>query len=240
MKKIAIILFTILAAFAVALSISFGNFGSALFTVGLVFIAINMFYNKTSFAVICGEMTADIEEDCDALLIGGTDDRLILINFGDIDGITRNVSNSQLIELITLASGKEAHFVQGKNLSNEPVYNLVNNRYFKGVSHEVRFKAFSNTPESKQQIENIKDGLFVAIIENKYRGVDGNAAFEVYGLDIGLELVEATRNPNDSDTGGAHDLLLQTPEETPEGHLPATFFDTNYNTTKAIIDALLV
>lgn len=188
---------------------------------------------------ICGEITQDLAEDCDNKLSAGVNDRLILINFNDIDSVVRNGANPQIIENIILASGKEAYAWQGKNLSNEPLYTLINNRFVKNYDHEVRQKVFLNTPDAKRELERLAEGLTVAIVENKHKGPSGNSAFEIYGLDVGLEIQEMTRNPNDPETAGAHDALLRTPEESKEPHMPATFFKTDFATTKGLVEALL-
>ena len=77
-------------------------------------------------------------------------------------------------------------------------------------------------------------GLFTAIIKNK------TGKYEIYGLDVGMEMLEGVRNPLDIETGGSWDLLLKTPEDINKEPLPVrTFFDTDEATTEAAIAALL-
>jgi hypothetical protein len=80
--------------------------------------------------------------------------------------------------------------------------------------------------------------MFIVVIENNFRGETGNAAFEIYGLDVGLELVEMETNKSDAETQGAYVLTLRTPELYKEPHLPATFYVTSYAATKALFNAL--
>jgi hypothetical protein len=188
----------------------------------------------------CGKLSSNILLNCDYPLIGGSKDILKLINFDDLDGVTRNASNPQIIEAITLLSSPatQAYQIEGKNSSNDLRAALVKARYSEGYDHEVIFRIFTNGPEVKEQIEAMGKGKFIAVIENNFRGATGNAAFEIYGLDVGLELVEAETNKSDAETQGAYVLTLRTPELYKEPHLPATFFVTSYAATKTAFNLL--
>ncbi len=188
----------------------------------------------------CGKLSSHITLNCDNPLVGGSKDLLKLINFEDIDSITRNASNPQIIEGITLVSSPQAiaYQIEGKNNSNDLRAALVKARYSEGYDHEVIFRIFTNGAAVKKQIEAMAKGTFVAVIENNYRGSTGDAAYEIFGLDLGLELVEMETNKSDAETQGAYVLTLRSPELYKEPHLPATFFLTNYSTTKALYNAL--
>ena len=194
---------------------------------------------------LCGEISANILIDCDNPLVGGANDRLILINKAAWDAatITRNGTNNQLIENIVLASGDIAYQFEGKNNSVEPRAALVKQRYAEVYDHEVIFKIFGNNAAIKEQVEKLAKGRAIAIIENNYKGDAGAGAFEVYGEETGLELVEMERVTADTDTQGAYNLTLRTSEYAKEAHLPATLFGgsspASYAETKAIVDALL-
>jgi len=189
----------------------------------------------------CGRISANVLIDCDDPMIGGTKDLLYLINIDDwLDAtITRNGSNSQIIEGVTLPSSTVAYKFEGKNNSLEPKSMLAKGRYYELYDHEIVFKAFNNSPTVKQQIEALAKGKYVAIVENNHQGDEGNAAFEVYGDESGLELAESERIVTDTDSQGAYTLTLRTSEYAREGHLPATFFLTDYATTKALVVGLL-
>ena len=83
------------------------------------------------------------------------------------------------------------------------------------------------------------DGLVIAILQNKFRGENGDTEFEIYGLDTGLEVQELTRIQQDADTQGAYNIVLRSSEQSKEAHLPATLFLTDRAITKAIVDGLL-
>lgn len=191
---------------------------------------------------ICGLISASILLDCDYPPVGGADDRLIVINHDDWDNatITLDVGNPQLITNIVLPTGKDAYQFAGKNHSVEPTQTLVKQRYAEVYDHEVMFKVFKGDATTKQQLDKLAKGNFVCIIQNNLKGAAGNSSFEVYGIDVGLETQELERVIGDTETQGAYNVILRTPEEVKEGHLPATLYDTSFAATKAIVDALLI
>lgn len=188
----------------------------------------------------CGKLDGDILLNCDYPLIGGNKDILKLINQEDLDSVTRNSTNTQIIEAINLVSSPQAvaYEIEGKNNSNDIRAALVKARYSEGYDHEIIFRVFTNGPDVKKKLEAMAKGTFIAVIENNFRGSTGNAAYEIYGLDVGLELLELETNKSDAETQGAYVITLRTPELFKEPHLPATFFLTSYSATKTLFDAL--
>jgi hypothetical protein len=188
----------------------------------------------------CGKLSASIYQDCNNPITGGTKDRLVLMNFADVQSYTEDGSNPTLITAITLASGTLAYEVEGKNNSNLPMFELQRGKYSEGYNHQVSFIAFKTDAATKKQFEQMAQGRMVAIVERNYKGSGGNSAFEVYGLDSGLIMSEGKSDLADADTMGALSIVLKSQEESLEKHLPRALFLTNYATTKAIVDALLV
>lgn len=188
----------------------------------------------------CAGLTEDVDIDCDYPLIGGVNDRLILINFDDIAGTVRNGTNPQIIEEILLNSGTRAYFYKGKNNSHEPRQALVKLRYAEVYEHEVSFKVFDTSPTVKKELQAMAKTKVVAIVQNNYVNADGSSTFEVFGLGSGLEQVELERLNADTETQSAWSVILRTSEFAREANLPNTFFKTSYAASKALIDALLV
>lgn len=189
----------------------------------------------------CNKLAAGITYNCDFPLVGGGSSRLVLINFDDIESYTVNTDNPQIIEGINLTTSPQArgYAFEGFKSSVAPQIDLAPNPFRSLWNHQIVFYVFDNTPEAKEVIEGIKDGKFVAIHENNYRGETGNAAFELYGKGVGLELTVATAAKNDADSQGAYVLTLSTPEAQKESKLPATVYLTSYAVTKALINSLL-
>jgi hypothetical protein len=189
---------------------------------------------------ICGTITSNLSVNCTNPLQAGAEDTLYLINREDwLDAaITYNVTNTEIIENIVLASGIVAYTYQGKNNSVVPKYELVKQPYAEFYNHEINFKVFDVSPSAKEQLELLAKGQMVAIVQNKYKGTDGNAAFEVYGAQGGLVCTQNVREVSSTDTGGAFDLILKSDETAMEPHMPKTIFITDYSTTKALVEGL--
>jgi hypothetical protein len=144
-----------------------------------------------------------------------------------------------ILEEITLATGKQAYYVEGRNNSNAPSFALVKQTYANVFDHIFLFKIFDLSPETKADLQAGKDGKYVVIYENNFKGTGGNSAFEVLGAGLGLELTALTRDPNNADTQGAYDITFGSNANNKEGALPLTFFKTSYAVSKAAIELLL-
>src|SRR5690606_16402603 len=170
-------------------------------------------------------------------LQSGTRDRAIVINFEDVIGRTYAIDGTTLEDLL-LASGTVGYVIDGQKNSIVPAVNMVAGTFTNKFDHEVSMKGFDISPATKVNINSMKDSRVIVITENYYQGAGGNAAFEVYGLTVGLVVTELSREPNSEETDGAFHFKFMT-DTNKEPKVAATFFDTDYVTTKAIVDALL-
>ena len=190
---------------------------------------------------ICGKITKSIDINCPNPLQAGAEDELILINRDDWLGaaIVYNVTNPQIIESVAFTVGLAGFSYQGKNNSIGPKYEFIKLTYAEVYNHEINFKVFDVSPDSKTELEAMAKGSMVAIVNNRYKGTDGNAAYEVYGTDSGLEMSQNIRDIINQENQGAFDVIIKSNETSPEPHMPKTFFITDLATTKAAVDALL-
>lgn len=189
----------------------------------------------------CDNLNADILYDCDNPPSGGANDRLILFNYDDINGnVTVDGSNPLLFTNITLGSGIRGFVFEGLNNSNEPRAALVKGRYVNGYDHEVIFKVFKNSPDAKAQLKRLDGARVVALVQNNHKGAGGNAAFEIYGYETGLRLQELERVIADAETQGAYNVTIRNDEVSRPSSLPHTLFDTDFATTLALVDSLIV
>lgn len=189
-------------------------------------------------ATVCGKIAGNILKSCTKPLQGGTKDRAIVINFDDIASIVYNSTNVATIEDIVLTTGKLAYQIDGKNNSIAPKAMMVKQGFENMFDHTIQMKGFDISPDIKEQLNSMKDGRFVVIVENYFKGTDGNSAFEVYGLTSGLELTTLERDPNNADTQGAFDFTFSTALNK-EPKLPNNLFVTSYAASKAVVDGLL-
>lgn len=190
----------------------------------------------------CDGISASILQNCSNPPVAGTGDVLYLINREDIDVVTLDTTGIDphaIVTDITLLSGKLAYKVEGRNNSNVAGSELQKGTYFDSYQHNVSFVAFDITPATKAQIEKmVQRGDLIAIVENNNRSATGNTAFEMYGYASGLDVLTQTRNTGDTDSQGSYMIALGSPEVSKEPHLPYSVFDTDYATTKALLEAL--
>lgn len=186
---------------------------------------------------VCGSISSSLLIDCDNPIVGGVSDILYLFNFDDIASYTKGMNN--VVNLITMVSGKSGYIIEGQRSSIDVKASLVDGRFFTAYNHELTFRVFSNSADIKKQLRAISGGLFVAIIENRYRGVNGASSFEILGLDAGLGATVLETNKSDSDTQGAYLVTLTSREIAKEPHLPYFYFNTSYSQSIVDINALL-
>lgn len=189
-------------------------------------------------SVVCGKIAGNITKSCTNPLQGGTKDRAIIINFDDISSIVYNGTNVATVEDIVLLTSKVAYQIDGKNNSIAPKAMMVKQGFNNMFDHQVQMKGFDISPDVKEQLNSAKDGRFVVIVENYFKGTAGNSAFEIYGLTSGLELTVLERDPNNADTQGAFDFTFSTVLNK-EPKLPNNLFVTSYAASKAVVDGLL-
>lgn len=192
----------------------------------------------------CARISADLEIDCTNKIKRGTKDLGWIVNYDDWSDatISRNITNPRIIEDIVLPSGAFAYRVEGQNNSILPKVNSVKSRFVNEFNHEVNFYVFKIDPATKLELEKSSDGRFVFIAENKFKTSVGNTSFEVYGGGSGLVVPDGgiERDPASADTAGAYNVILRSSEDSLESGLTETIFNTDYNTSKAIVESLEV
>jgi len=191
-------------------------------------------------ATTCGNITASYGFDCANPLQGGTADRAYIMNYEDWRAATLGFAvNNLVIESIVLAGLAKAFYVDGKNNSNAPSFQLVKQTYADVYDHMFNFLVFDLANDKKKALNDMVGGKYVVIFENNFRGNSAEATFEVLGANAGMEFKTLTRNPLDNDNQGAYVINMGTQETGKEPFMPYSFFDTDYATTKAALEALL-
>lgn len=178
------------------------------------------------------KLTEGVSLECDEAILPGVRDRLILINFDDFKAgtLTMDLTNDVLATNLTLPVGVNAYAFIGEGI--EPNENLAGDEFQRLYRHETRFRIFKDDPATKQTVLKLTRGKVVAIVETN------NDRFEIFGKDSGLICTEYANNRADAAEVG-YNLLLSTRERDREKLLPLTLFDTDYLTTKGIVESLL-
>lgn len=195
---------------------------------------------RKQYSPACGLITAGIAPDCNNPLVGGLEVELILINKDDIASYTFNNTNPLIVEAITRVATKKGYYFEGIKFSNTTKSTLVKGKYQSNYDHELNMIVFKVNGDAKTQLELLAKSLIVAVVRYKFRGNNGDSAFEILGREQGLELMTLERDSANADTQGAYSIQLKTPAEGKEGHLPAPFFKTDYTTTLGLYTALTV
>lgn len=185
-------------------------------------------------ATNCAGISIGAVYDCDNPPIAGVEERLVLMNFADIDSFAVQGANPSIIEGFTLKSGKAAFAFEGVRNSLVPEQHYAPGRFSpSSYEHMINFLVFEFTQAQKDNLEAMAIEKQVAIVQN------ADQTFEVYGIRNGLEVTTNDRLPGDQDSGGGFQIVLKTSEnEAKEPKLPRTFFKTDFATTKALVDDL--
>jgi hypothetical protein len=167
----------------------------------------------------CGDLIQSDQLDCLNILQGGVgdDSRLVLIQKTDIAGYTQNGIDT--ITAITLAANKSAYFIEGVKQSLKPKFEIVKNDFGLALyKHTAEFYYFKYDQVSKNNFQRMGNGRYVAIYAN---AKDDAFTYEILGIDVGLEMVEGMRAPQEN--GGAMHITLQSPDKEFESAPPNTF-----------------
>jgi hypothetical protein len=178
--------------------------------------------------------------NCDDPLAPGIRKRVIGFNLEDINTITYNSTNTNVVEAITLKTGKQGWVFDGVKQSITPDVALTPQTTYAGWSHGLLLSIFDVSSAQKLNLQGMANKSTVWIVENANDSSNGDSIFEIYGLDRGLEAETITRSPVDTESGAAYVVQLRTPAEGGAEVQPAvSWFITDYATTLAAVETLL-
>lgn len=190
-------------------------------------------------AVICGILDADFVLSCDDKAQGGLENDVLLINRSDVDysAITYDASNKTIVTNFQLKSGKTGYLLQGVKQVNSTAYELVKQEFsFDTFKHTFNGVVLTPSSANKEQAEKLASGgKYVVIVNRKYKGASNADAFEIYGLESGLELETMTYNSKENN--GVISFALSSAEGEDETSLPKTLLETDYATTLTAFEA---
>lgn len=176
-----------------------------------------------------------IQANCSNPIFGGLEQIGYLINRGDISSFTKT---SGVVSAIALKTGAQAYTVQqtGQQAFNGTSTEMQQGDVINTFNKVGSFIILDNAPDvSEKTVNPLANGEFVLILENKYKDSGNKSAFEIIGLDRGCRATSITQNKYENMGGWVVEL---TETETPNA---STFFwDTDYATSKAALEALLV
>lgn len=179
-------------------------------------------------ALVCGEITANIERDCNALPVGGVKSTLRLGNIEDIASIVFDVTNPLIVTDIVMKAGKKMFKYEVFKRGHKPRFEKVNGDISDRYRHVIDTSIQIWDNATKLQVEGLNGASTFAIVENLQN--TGDARFEIYGLDAGLYVADgAVRNLSEND--GIYTLSLSSDDQSLEPHIPRSFWSTTYSAT---------
>jgi hypothetical protein len=186
----------------------------------------------------CSKITAGlIAAVCGKQAIGGTNPRVILLNYSDIDR-TLSTEADGVISAIVLK--EDAIGYEFTSLDNAATGTATYNRgtYFGNFQHDLALRVFSKSEASKKFVNSLNGARVVAIVENKEGGTGGAVKYEAYGWDAGLEFNEGTGTTDVAD-GVVYELTIGSGETSKEGTLPKSVYGATLAETETMLAALV-
>jgi len=184
----------------------------------------------------CSGITMGSSYDCENPLKASVAERLLIGTQADIESIVYNTTNTSVVENIIMKAGTMMYAFDGVRSSNIPQVDLVADDISVGFNHQVDFSAFEVDSAAKVNLQGMAAKKTFAIYQNPKDSSLGDAVWEVLGLSAGLEMSTLQRLPASKD--GSYKIQLKTSEQSSETGLPNSFWDTDIETTEAIIDSL--
>lgn len=187
----------------------------------------------------------DIVPSCDDPAIPGFEQEGVLINRKDIDfaNVTFNATRSNVMEALPLKPSKKGFRIValGAQPFNGTGTAFAAGTYRNTFTNTFSFVVLDDGPDVRGNIiDALANGEFVAVLENKYKGMGktnkGDCAFQVYGFYQGLKATEMADGKYSEDTDGGWTVTMQE-TKTPKSGL--YLYKTSYDATKTLVETLL-
>lgn len=187
------------------------------------------------------KLAQNIGASCDNPQVQGLKNKGYLINYDDIDfdSVKRDDTNSLIINDLPLLTGKKAYsaYVPGKTPFTGTKAELATGTYSNKFNKTASIVVLDSGPDvAKNIINNLANGKFVFIMENKYQGDDKKNTFEIYGFEQGLTASEMSNEKYSEDTDGGWAVTL-IEENAPSSGI--FLFKESIKATRALLESLL-
>ena len=183
----------------------------------------------------------DIGGSCDNPQVAGLKNTGYIMNFDDIDwdALVKSSTNSSIVETLALLANKKAYkvVVPGNTPFTGTQTAMAAGTYKNKFNKTAAIVVLNSGPDvSKNIIDQLANGRFVFIFENKFQGANKDNTFEIYGLETGLAATEMTNDKYSEDTDGGWLVNLQ---ETGAPSSGMFLFKTSISTTRAALESLV-
>lgn len=179
----------------------------------------------------------DIAVSCKNPQKSGMQNKGWLINYDDVDWATLAQTDNVVSKLALLQGRAYEVVIPGKTPFTGTQTALVVGTYLNKFTKTVSIVILNSGPDvSKNVIDQLANGRFIFIGENKYRGAEDKNTFEIFGLEQGLTASEMTNDKYSEDTDGGWAATL-TEENAPSSGI--FFFTESLAATRAALASLV-
>lgn len=183
------------------------------------------------------EIGKDHIADCLAKPVRGAKDRIIIMARRAIKSYTEDTENHLIIEDITRKDSTvdKAYEYVGLGKVLQPKTEFLQDDFGNKYLHEVEFLIHGTTPAVKLEMTKLaheRQGV-IAILEQNYR--DGKSKWLLLGRKAGLYVKEMV----DEEGRNIYRVLLGNKDDFEEPDPPSNVYDTDEDTTDALIESLL-
>ncbi len=160
------------------------------------------------------QLAADLAASCTVKPVKGIKSHGFIMNYNDIDfeATSRDATNPNIVKSLILRTGKKAYkmYVPGKTPYTGTKKTLSAGTYRNRFNKDVSIVILDNGPEVAHNIiDQLANGTFVVVLENKFPGSDNKNTFEIYGLEAGLTATAMDDDKYSDDTEGGWLATLQ-------------------------------
>lgn len=181
-------------------------------------------------------LAQEIGVSCDNPQKAGVRNKGYLMNYDDIDWDTLAQTDNVVTKLALLKSRAFPVVIPGKTPFTGTQVSMTAGTYLNKFTKTAAIVVLNSGPDvSKNIIDQLANGRFVFIFENKYAGTDGKNTFEIYGLEQGLTASEMTSDKYSEDTDGGWAVTL-VEENAPSSGI--FFFTESLAATRAALKSL--
>lgn len=145
-----------------------------------------------------------IVADCENPMFAGVDNEALIMNFSQIDSVTYDSTNGNIINGITMKTYTSSNNTASycgytcQQLGNKPFdgsqVEMVEGTYGNRFNNTIQLAVLDNGPDvCKNIIDNFANGKFVVILKNEYKHENGDNKYQVYGVKKGMKASAITR-----------------------------------------------
>jgi len=178
-------------------------------------------------------IAANLINDCANSPVAGLEEVMYVFNADELTA-TKSLTLKSLVTDLALGIGKKGYKVQGFKKSHNSKNELVVSDTLPDMYKQtIDFQIWSKDAATVTALDQLNN--LVIVTENKDKGVAGASAFNIFGLDTALFKAAMTQEANVD--GGVFKVSMAADGQRVPFY---NFYDTDYATSKATLEALLV